>query len=70
MKATFQTMNFYKKAFDIELFCPVGTKNLPNYQVMKVFTKYLKKHPEKLHRVGSFMVIFSLMDAFPCKKSE
>ena len=38
-------------------------------QGRKIFLKYMNDHPEKLHEEPNFMVIESLVAAFPCKAS-
>ena len=35
-------------------------------QLVKVVTKYLNEHPEKLHLAASGLVSSALYDAFPC----
>jgi len=51
------------------VFCsPVPPSNLPAEQVARIFVKYLRAHPERLHDRAGDLLIFSLVDAFPCTK--
>jgi len=36
-------------------------------QALRIVTKYLKAHPEKLHRDAHILVVEALTEAFPCK---
>lgn len=42
-------------------------KNATLEQDMRIITKYLKDHPEKLNAPGAVLVIEALRQAFPCK---
>ncbi|WP_425563060.1 Rap1a/Tai family immunity protein [Luteimonas vadosa] len=35
-------------------------------QAVRIAVKYLKEHPQDLHQKASMLVMYSLMDAFPC----
>ena len=36
-------------------------------QLIKIFTKYMRDHPEDLHRSSAFMLMVSWKTAFPCE---
>jgi len=36
-------------------------------QGVRVFVKWLRDHPEKLHNSGRILVVASFVNAFPCK---
>ena len=36
-------------------------------QILKVTTKNLNDHPEKLHKSASYLIMESIIEAFPCK---
>lgn len=40
---------------------------LPNDQLIRIVLKYLKDHPEDLHKDGLVSVFLALMTAFNCK---
>jgi hypothetical protein len=42
-------------------------KGVTREQLKRVVTKWLNKHPEKLHFVAASLVAAALEDAFPCK---
>lgn len=39
-------------------------------QLALIVVKYLKEHPEDLHRDGGWMVLSALMKAFPCSDNQ
>lgn len=39
-------------------------------QWVRIVTKYLQEHPEKLHQRDSLLVVQALMSAFPCKMTQ
>ena len=42
--------------------------NDSNYeQFARVVLKYLKEHPERLHKPASHLIVFALNEAYPCK---
>lgn len=43
-----------------------GDENVTNGQLMDVFLKYLKDHPEQRHYTSSSLFTASLAEAFPC----
>lgn len=45
-------------------FCPPS--NAPTGQFIRVFTRFLQDHPEKLHYNGASLAVEAFHDAFPC----
>jgi hypothetical protein len=39
-----------------------------NGQLKRIVEKYLRAHPEELHRDTAYLVVEALMEAFPCKR--
>lgn len=48
----------------IPLFCI--PKDRTNHQILDVAIKFVKEHPEKRHAPTKFLVLDSLIEAFPC----
>jgi hypothetical protein len=48
------------------LWCP--PKSITGGQIKKIVAKYLKAHPEMLHKNADSLVINALKKPFPCKK--
>jgi hypothetical protein len=48
----------------IPLFCI--PKDSTNQQILSVTIKFVKEHPEKRHAPTKFLVLDSLIEAFPC----
>ena len=48
----------------IPLFCI--PKDSTNHQILDVVIKFVKEHPEKRHAPTKFLVLDSLIEAFPC----
>jgi len=45
-------------------------EGVQNGQVMDIFVKYLKDHPEQRHYTSSSLFVTSLSEAFPCGDGE
>lgn len=43
-------------------------KNAAIGQSVRVVVSYLKNNPAKLHKKSSLLIMYALLDAFPCKK--
>ncbi|WP_448123653.1 Rap1a/Tai family immunity protein [Pseudomonas veronii] len=41
-------------------------KGMTNEQAARITVKYLKENPSKLHQDGSSLVVFALLDSYPC----
>jgi len=48
--------------------CFLSPKGVTNLQMLSVVTKYLKTHPEELHKRPVVLILFALTEAFPLKK--
>lgn len=48
------------------LWCP--PKGITRGQTQKIVAKYLKAHPEMLHKNADYLVINAFKKPFPCKK--
>jgi hypothetical protein len=52
----------------IPLFCiPKGGTN---QQILDIAIKFVKEHPEKRHAATKFLILDSLIEAFPCSASS
>ncbi len=54
--------------FGRTLYCP--PVNFVAKQGVRTFNKYISKHPEKLHRIGSETMFKSFIQAYPCNSSK
>ena len=43
-------------------------RGIVNDQAVRIFVKYLRENPEKLHQSGRISLYIALAKAFPCKK--
>jgi hypothetical protein len=53
---------------DKALFCTPDGVN--NGQAARIVVKYLRAHPEELHKPGSILAFAALKEAFPCAKTK
>jgi len=47
-------------------FC-LPENSIPNVQAIRIVVKYLRDHPERLHKNALFLVVDAFVEAFPCK---
>lgn len=50
-----------------QLYCSPD-QGVTNDQSVRIVVKYLKDHPESLHKAESTLIILALIDAFPCDR--
>jgi hypothetical protein len=60
-----QTVTFYCPG-PMPIYCIPN--NVEVGQLARAFTKYLTKHPERLHEVAAFLFIEAMIEAFPCRR--
>ncbi|HEY1137420.1 MAG TPA: Rap1a/Tai family immunity protein [Xanthomonadaceae bacterium] len=45
-------------------------EGMNNGQAGRVVVKYLESHPDKLHKNGTMLAFFAIVEAFPCSAGE
>ena len=70
MQGVTQTNLVYQvRPKDSAVFClPEG--GVKNGQAARVFVKYLRDHPEELHRAEIVLAFAAFQDAFPCRNER
>ena len=59
---------YYQLKSEINVFFCLPKEGINNAQAARIVLKYLRDHPEKLHRSESTLAIAALMEMFPCSK--